>query len=249
MERKSVLVVGAQRHGKTYYTEQTAIKYAQNGGTSIAYNVGRPNDFAKFISITFITPKLMQRMALKQQKRIKDSELPFEIKYFQITGKSEIYHMKDFCKMFAGKCVKIEKLNQKYQEESLFFEVIYEYFYNCLIIFDDVRSITRHGLSSEFITISSRQNHCGVKYCNDLDMLGVDMFLIYHSFEDVSNEYYNHLNSIVQFKTIFPPALKKNNPELENLIMKNYEQLKELPKYTRIEMDILSLQQITIQPN
>lgn len=248
MARKSTLVIGAQREGKTFFTEKMCIKYALSGGTSIAYNVGRPNDFQNFISVSLVTPDVVYSMSKKGPNRIKYNDIPQQIDSFMHNQSGKIYDIKDFCKLFKGKCVKIERLNPQKREENLFFEAIYNYFYNCLIVMDDFRAVTRHGLSSQFIQLNGRQNHTGYKLGIPAELCGVDMFMIYHSFDSVSDEMYDYINSIVQFKTASPPNLEKYNPELERILSENYVSLRELPKYSRIEIDTIDYQTHTVTP-
>jgi len=236
--RKSTIIVGAQREGKTYYAESVLTEYAKKGGVAVAYNVGRPSDFSRFISVSLITPDVAYTMAKKAGKKIRMDDIPFEIGFFSVNER--IYKIQDFCRLFRGKCVKIERLNPNKREENLLFEAIYKYFYNAIIVMDDFRSVTRHGLSKEFIQLSSRQNHTGFKLGIPAEMCGIDMFIVYHAFSTVSVETYDYINSIVQFRTASPPDLKGNNDELQEVLTRNYSELRDMPKYSRIEVDTIS---------
>lgn len=247
MERKGTILVGAPRHGKTYFAERAGISYAKKGGVAVAYNVGMQKDFYNYISVSLITPEKKVLMMKEKGQRAKLSDMPAVIDFFMVNETEKIYHLKDLCRMFRGKCVKIERLNPQLQEERMFFKAVFRYFYNALVILDDFRAMTRNGMPSEFIELTSRQNHCGKNYCTG-ESVGVDLIYIYHSFQYVPNEMYTTSNSIVQFKTQIAPK-STDNEELENLLTENYEYLKTAPKYTRIEIDTLSLQQKIVKPN
>lgn len=236
MERKNTLIVGAPQKGKTFWAEKRAVEYAKNGGTAVAYNVGREKDFAKFISVSFITPEIRySEMRSKGLKVRSKNDLPQRIDYFKINDTGKIYHVKDFCKLFKGKCVKIERLTSKGSDERMFFKVIFEYFYNTLILFDDFRGVTRYGLGAEFITLVSRINHAGKKYAPP-EMTGVDIAYIYHSFDTVTEELFIYCNTAVQFFTAVEPEVKGNS-ELERVFRDNYQFLRSAPKYSRCEID------------
>ena len=247
MERKGTIVVGAPRHGKTYFSERAGMAYAKAGGTSVAYNVGMPKDFASYISVSLITPAVKVEMIKEKGGKAKLSDMPQVIEFFKINETEKIYHLKDFCKIFKGKCVKVERLNPQYQEERMFFKVIFRYFYNTLVILDDFRAMTRNGMPSEFIELTSRQNHCGKNYATG-DAVGVDLIYIYHSFQYVPPEMYTTANSIVQFKTQVEP-FAKDNDELDELLKNNYKILRDAEKYSRFEIDTLSMEQKLFTPN
>lgn len=248
MERKSTIVVGAPRRGKTFYSEQQAIAYAKRGGTAIAYNVGRPSDFRQFIGIELITPRKRQMLAREQGIIIKDRDIGTAITHFRHIDSGKIYKAEDFMKVCKGKCIKMERLNPAFQEERMFFVFIYKYLYNCLLIMDDFRAVTRNGLSSEFLQLNSRQNHTGKEYAPNENLIGVDIFFIYHSFQTVAQEMYTYTNSMVQFYTTNPPKLINDNPELFKMLNENYGQLKDAPKYARFEIDSIEYEQIYVKP-
>lgn len=244
--RTAALVVGAPRHGKTFFSEQAAIRYARAGGTALAYNVGMDTDFKNFISVSLITPEVKLSQMRKTSRKVKIDDIPNSIDFFRVNETNKFYKMQDFNKVFKGKCVKIERLDSNKREERLLFDCIFEYMYNTMVIFDDFRAVTRHGMGSEFIQLFSRQNHAGKSYAPP-GLVGVDLICIYHSFARVPEEMFDYTNAAVQFYSNQEPKVKTND-ELSEILQYNYEYLKTAPKYTRFEINTKSLESRLILP-
>lgn len=241
MERVNSILVGAPRQGKTYWGEKTLIEYAKNGGCSVVYNVGRITDFSRFIPVEIMTVGEYRNLWERwNRKSMAQFDIPKEINFFKSGGK--LYHIKDFPRLFAGKCVKIERVlntgNQR--NEDYFLSSIYRYFYNTCLMFDDCRTIFRKGLSSEMIGLLSRINHAGKHNCKNSELVGIDTILTYHGFDTVNNETYQYINKVIQFRTSSMPFLKIDNAELEDVIEQNYQSLKKSEKYSHFEYDIFT---------
>ena len=129
-ERTNALIVGAPRQGKSHYVEQKMIEYAKAGGCSVVYNAGKPSDFSHFLHVKIMTVRDMVKVwELKNGKRMRSNEIHQEISFFWFGGK--LYHISQFCKMFSGKCVKIDRINDtRFRSEDFFFEAVYRNFYN-----------------------------------------------------------------------------------------------------------------------
>ena len=236
MERINALIVGAPRKGKSYYCERQLISYANSGGCACVYNVGRPADFADFLEVEILTPRDVVKIWQQKVKgKIPAYKHPSEITFFRYDG--GVYHLKDFSRMFAGKCVKIERIFET-RAEGLFFEAIYKYFWNTFLVLDDVRAITRIGLSSELCQLLSRANHAG-KLAENPACYGVDIACVFHGFDSVNVEVYQFLNTVIQFQTAYPPELRSNKV-LERVLVSNYRRLNQSPPYTRIEYEIFN---------
>jgi len=249
MERVNALLVGAPRQGKTFYGEKQLIEYAKNGGCSIVYNVGRPTDFKNFIPVEIMTVQEYRDMwERKMRKRMPTFDIPKSIDFFKVAG--NIYHLKDFCKLFAGKCVKIERVlsSGNFRNEDYFIASIYKYFYNAFLMIDDCRTIFRKGLSSEMVGLLSRVNHCGKSVAPNTDLIGIDTMLTYHGFDTVNTETYQFVNKLVQFATLSVPSTRIDNPEIEQVISENYAELRNAEKYSHFEYDPFTNENIYFKP-
>ena len=166
---------------------------------------------------------------------MKTHHYPKGVDFFRFNGR--VYHLKDFCKMFRGKCVKIERIISRTRSESFFFSAIYRYFNNAFVAFDDCRTIFARGVPPEMLGLMSRINHAGKSYCKP-ENIGIDVALIFHGFKAVNPETYNYVNLIVQFRTVFEPTLPKDAEEIEPVILDNYAKLIDAKKYSNFEYDI-----------
>ena len=244
VQRNCILIAGLKRHGKTYYTEQKAKAFARSGGCSIAYNVGNPSDFKDFLPVELLTPIEYYKRAKKLGIKIKPTNVPDEINFFIVQNK--VYHIKDFRKILAGKCVKINGLHNKSKsffpsENDMFCEAIYKYFYDCFIIFDDNARYTKHGISANMEAILSRNSHCGFDNPNASGNFGVSIALIYHGLDLCPVDFYDYITHIVLFKLQTPPKLIKGGYELSKVCEASYYWLKDNPKYSRVEIDTIML--------
>lgn len=251
LNRKFALVVGAQRHGKSKFCENAAIQYAKGGGTAIAYNVGKPSDFSGFTVVEMLTPERLNFLAMKSGKPTKG--ITPGLNLFRIVDTGEIFKVSDFKKIFKGKCVKIERVPDK-KGERLFFDFVYEYLFDTMLILDDCRAIFRQGLSSEFIQIAGRVNHCGKKYAppGNPDACGIDLLCVFHSFETVNEEIYIYINSVIQFYTINEPTINTDNIELQKIVNSAFHELKNKnknPMYSRAEIDVLGCTGRIVKPS
>ena len=241
MERINSLLVGAPRQGKSVWGEKQLVEYAKNGGVSVVYNVGKPGDFERFFSVEIIdASKYKELWEKKHRRQMSNFDTPKEVNFFKFNNK--VYHLSQFCKLFKGKCVKIERVLNKgnLRNEDFLIASIYKYFYNTLVMMDDCRTIFRKGLSSEMIGLLSRINHAGKEYAPRREMIGIDTILTYHGFETVNNETYQFVNLLVQFITLSAPSTGIDNPEIESQIRENYNELKQSQKYSHFEYDPFS---------
>lgn len=249
MERINALLVGAPRQGKTYFGEKKLIEYAKAGGCSVVYNVGRPNDFARFIPVEIMTvQEYRDKWQAKNHKTMPTYDVPKEVKFFKHNG--DIYPLSVFCQKFAGKCVKIERVLNSgfYRNEDYFLSAVYKYFYNTFLMIDDCRTIFRKGLSAEMVGLLSRINHCGKNLAPNTNLIGIDTMLTYHGFETVNVETYQFVNLLVQFRTMFLPRMRIDNFEMEEVIEQNYQALKDTPKYSHFEFDLFTLNNSLFKP-
>lgn len=239
-ERKFGLFVGAPQNGKSFLAEKLLIQYARAGGCSVVYNNGRAKDFKDFIQVEILDLKEYKKIwEVKNRKIMRAIDLPRQVEWFRLKDRKELYHMKDFCKMFKGKCVKIERIHEKvHRSEDFFIEAVYHYFYNSFVVFDDCRSIFRKGLTTEACRLFSSINHAGKKATQSEQVQGIDLGLIYHGFETVNDETYQWVNRLVQFYTVYEPQLPISSVQMKGAILENYATLNNARKYSHFEYDI-----------
>lgn len=241
--KKVVLVVGAPRQGKTYWSEKMANIFAKSGGTSIAYNVGMYRDFSDFKNTKLITPKEvfeMQRIRTGKKPDFVDNEIII----YQDVDTEKYFNCSDFSRINQGGKIKIERL-ASLKEERLFYNFIYKNIYNSLLILDDARAMTRNGMPREMCELFSRANHCGKKYT---DNPGCNIISIYHDFGTVPGEMFFYCTHLVQFKTTMQPTRNNIDPLVYEKIQENYQKLKELPMYSRIETEVFSMKSHIFSP-
>jgi hypothetical protein len=240
--RKSVLLAGLEQTGKTYFSEQYANAYTKVGGTALIYNVGKDSDFS---GAEVCEPLQNDEISLYERDKIKKS-LIRSTNYFQLfrdERTSKIYHFKDFCKVYKGKKVKIYRC----KNERLLFKSFFMHLYSTLIILDDNRASTRHGLGHELIELCSRKNHAGVRHCGNRKQ-GVDLFFIYHNLDTVPGELYDYITHAVLFRlNRMPEKSHFGNPEFFEAIEGAYLRLKELPKFSRAEIRLRETDTIKTQ--
>lgn len=236
MERRSALIVGAQRAGKTFLIEKELKQYAASGGVSVVYKPGRPTDYVGFDELELLTPEEYKEIWEKKNRKVMPKyEIPNRIDWFRFKGERELFHLKDFPKMFKGRCVKIKRVFSSLRSEGLFFGAISRYFFNCFVVIDDCSSVFRHGLPAEMRELATTINHSGGDN-NAGKGVGVDIAFIFHTFNGVNPEIYGYVNLIIQFKTVFRPNnIPREVEEIEEIIVSNYEYLKKAEKYSHFE--------------
>jgi len=134
--------------------------------------------------------------------------------------------------MFAGKCVKIERIFSRDRSEAFFFDAVYRYFKNCFVIFDDCKTILQRGLPPEMSGLVSRINHAG-KDSEKGGALGVDIALVFHGFKAVNPSLFNYCTDIVQFRTTFGPVVPRDCQEIQEVVFSNFLALKECAPYSK----------------
>ena len=229
--RQSVLIAGIERSGKTYFAEQVARQYIKTGRTAIIYNVGNDNDFSGAEIVTPLLQEDLLKYAQSKEQRLKIKNNGSDIALFRHEGSGKIYHFKDLRSMFAGKLVKIYRLGGEF--ERYFATTLFNYVYDSMVVFDDNRAQTRHGLTHNMVQLVSRKNHAGNRVSENS---GLDLFFIYHNLDVVPSELYNYLTRLVMFKLNVVPDMKIENPELDEIIRRSYNALKTLPRFSSIEI-------------
>lgn len=227
--RNSILIAGIERSGKTYFAEQLSKKYILQNRPALIYNVGNDNDFSG-AEICEPVSKRQMYLHARSKKEMYNIKTLDKLTLFKDDKTGKIYPFEAFSKFYAGKMVKIYRV----EEERLLFKSFFTYLYNTLIIFDDNRASTRQGLGHEQIELFSRKNHAGFKYANGLH--GVDLFYVYHNLDTVPPELFDYITRAVLFQLNRVPDTRINNPEFWDYIEESVNELKELPRFSYIEL-------------
>jgi hypothetical protein len=158
----SLLLVGRQQYGKSFFARKLAIKKMSIGGFAFVYNIGRPSDWEGFTMLVPVTPELVYPNDAKK-RRVAENSFNCVNKWL-IEGTKKIVNSNDIPKIFKGKGVCV-RLSLNY--EKAIFECIFRYFHSGLLIMDDFKSVTRHGFKDYHFQLYSRQNHCGALSAKD----------------------------------------------------------------------------------
>lgn len=227
--RNSVLLAGVEQSGKTYFAERMAEAYIKAGRPALIYNVAKDSDFADAEICSPLSKDQLYRHTKNKAQQYNVKTLD-NLPMFQDENTGKILPFSSFTKFYAGKLVKIYRV----KDEPLLFKSFFQYLYNTMIIFDDNRATTRHGLSHQQIELFSRKNHAGFKYANGKQ--GVDLFFIYHNLDTVPAELYDYINRAVLFQLNRVPDNRIDNPEFSEKIEQAVLELKTLPRFSYIEL-------------
>lgn len=238
--RQSILIAGLEQTGKTYKVERLAETYAKSGRAVLAYNVGKISDFGNLIEIEVITPDVFEATLGKDDAKI-FRKLP-KIEYYKYKGK--IYHFSKFREMFSGSGAKIYRIDSRY--ERYLYKCFFENVFDSLIIFDDNRASTRHGLPHELTELISRKNHCGHKHTKTA--YGNDLAFIYHNLDTPPSELYDYLTRVMLFRLNRVPEKVIENPAFEEAIKYSVERLKNMPRFSYIEILLRETDSIKVIP-
>lgn len=229
--RDSVLIAGVEQSGKTYFAEQFAQQYIKRHNCAVIYNVGKDDDFAGAEICTPIPKRDLMLFARTKQEQYEMKTLN-HLPIFRDEKTNKIIKFENFSKFYKGKTVKIYRTDG----ERYLFKSFFLYLYDSLIILDDNRAATKHGLAHEQIELFSRKNHAGLKYANGKQ--GVDIFFIYHNLDTPPAELYDYLTRVILFRLNRSPNNTKfnTNPELYDHIVTAIDDLKTMEKYSKIEL-------------
>jgi hypothetical protein len=233
MNRRLYILIGAQRSGKSYFSNDLLQKYKAAGNTGIVYNLGKPSDFAAAKEIFLCSEKqhvLNLGKAWKENPEFNIYEDENEIKNFQ-----------NFCLDWKGKAAKTARLDLT--QERLFFESFYYYISNCLLIIDDARAVFRYGVKAEFLNIFSRLNHTGRKNpIKNWQAAGTDAIVIFHSLDHVNKELFDYATHIINFKYSMQPDFDRvENSQIRTELKKCFNALNKAPQYSYTVTDIQNL--------
>lgn len=236
MRRKFYVFIGAMRSGKSYLANKLITQYTKSGGSALVYNLGRETDFESAELGTLLSyQEHLRSMPPPAQKQFKQD--PSFLYYSQKWGHTEDF--RKFSQKFKGRAMKCKPVDRR--SFALFLDAYYLYVSNNLLVLDDFRSMTRHGLTEELCNLFSRINHTGANSLYPaLRGRGSDVIAIFHSLEDSAlDDIQTYATDIVYFKTQTKPTPQSiKNPFLRDAILSNWEKLYKMPNYSFLKIDI-----------
>ena len=117
MNRRLYILIGAQRSGKSYFSNDLLQKYKAAGNTGLVYNLGKPTDFAAAKEIFLCSEK---QHVLNLGKSWKENP-----EFILYEDETEIKDFRNFCPDWKGRAAKTARLDLT--QERLFFESFYYY--------------------------------------------------------------------------------------------------------------------------
>ena len=230
MNRRLYIIIGAQRSGKSFFSNQLIEKYKAAGNSAIVYNLGKPTDFKAAREIFLMSQRQHAAILGKSYK-----EQPF-FRYYE--DQDQVKDFYNFSPENAGRAVKAARLDLT--AERLFFESFFKYISNSLLVIDDARAIFRNGVKAEFLTIFSRLNHCGrFNPVTNWQAAGADVIIIFHSLDHVNQELFDYATHIINFKYAMRPNFDRvDNEDIRKHLQNCFSALEKAPQYSYTVTDI-----------
>lgn len=240
-------IAGAERSGKTFFSEHFARAYQRSKGPVIVYNPGREDDFKEYQYLEFVpTYKSVEIMGLDpktDKRKIRRILRSTHFTHFKIGGK--VYQCKDLnAVLHKVKAVKVTRLSHPL-EEGRFFKTVHDFVSGALLIGDDFRPVARNigdYRLSPMLELFSRKNHCGKKAGwrpTNKDRMGVDVICIFHHPDKVNTEIYDFVSHIFLFKvTRQIKGRTVDNDDALEALTKAYSALQSAPRYSYARIDL-----------
>lgn len=236
------VVVGAERSGKSFWTDRVCDLFMRSGKFVFVYNTGMPFDYKDFSEIRLLDSKETYRYILSNKG--KQDALDYKVSgggiiYGEIDGK--LIKLEKIPLAFSGKGVKSDKLFGS--DGDLFFKSAFHYFYNGMLVIDDAKSVIS-GMSRNLSYFLSRKNHCGKSVPGiSREKIGMDITVIFHNMDRVSRELFDYATHLTLFPTIQEPRLDTlDNPELEQVISQTWKRLEADRKSAAYNYDYYQIQ-------
>lgn len=236
--RSQILVIGAQRSGKTFFSDNVVKNYISTGRNALIYNLGRPDDFSMCQAVNLQLPTLeAQAEILRLDKKKK--KLFFEKGIFSLmainlkkeSSSGSFFTVDNFNKLKgAFKAYRIPD----YFSEELFFKAYFKYISNTILVLDDPLSIYRSGIKANIKNLHFRMNHSGTHHkIKSFKGKGTDIINQFHSIEQVPSELFDYCTHIVNFRYEFKPKFETlSNPYLQEELSKCFDFLQSSGAYS-----------------
>lgn len=211
MDKKLIVMIGAQRSGKSYLSNALLEQYIKRGGCGIVANLGKPSDFAAAQEV-----------------------LAHGAGFETLQGKKHTW--RNFVR--KGRAVKFSALDKADSER--FLGLFADYCAQTLLILDDARFMFRSGLTKAQIALFGRLNHVGLRRADRLRAKGSDCIVILHSLEDSGlDDLMSYATDLCVFRTETEPQYSRiKNPYLRRVLELHFRKLYEAPKYSYLKIDL-----------
>ena len=234
MHRKLIIIIGAMRSGKSFFSNSLITQYNAAGQSALVYNLGRPTDFKN------AKPGFL----MNKNEHIKEVGKDWkQSPYFYgfSDEKENKIDIKDFNKNYYKSALKVPRIDSI--TERLFLEAYFDYISNNLFIIDDARALFRYGVKAEFLQLFSRINHSGIKHtAPSWRAKGTDIILIFHSIDHVNPEIWDYATHLINFKYAMEPDFKSiENKQIRQQVKTSFHALAEAPRYSYTVTDIHNL--------
>jgi hypothetical protein len=224
MNRRLYLIIGAQRSGKSYFSNKLIEQYKAAGNSAFVYNLGKPTDFKAAREIFLFSEKQHEAKEGKSWK-----QNPAFI-WYEDNGAPKDF--RNFSADFAGQAAKAATGSPLITR--LLFETFFLYVSNSLFVVDDARSLFRYGVQAEHIPMMNRINHTGrLNPVENWRANGSDVILIFHSLNHVNREIFDYATHIINFRYEVEPEFERiENDLLKRELKRSFEALQKAPQYS-----------------
>lgn len=245
-ERKQFIITGAERSGKTYFTEKLLSGEAAKGAMCIVYNPGRESDFSDYVNFEikdfnerYLSADRKARRRLKLSNRgdilsciESGSDLDVPVKALNLLAQSGRLNK-----------IKVRRTGDSNAEND-FFRAVGLYCRNARLVIDDARPFFRHGLTAKLIELMSRKAHTGYKLPEKLRAgrgTGTDIFVLSHNISKVSPETFDYTTGVVMFRQRSKPVFSASIDDfVSDAAEQIHEQLPNFPRYSFGFIDVLN---------
>jgi hypothetical protein len=216
--KKFTIIAGAERSGKTFFSNKMSDLYQKNGRQTIIYNRGLETDYPDCQIVNVIgfqeTKKIIFNSHGKKAAK-KYAQFPRLI-FMEIEGERVL--IKDINKY--GRKLSINRMFNTREEDHLFHE-LYKNYGGGLLIIDDGKAIVRRGIPTRLGELVYRKNHTG-KGKNR----GTDIIMMFHGIDSINTEIWDYATDLIIFPTNSKPNFPRvNNPDLEHSLAKVWQKL------------------------
>lgn len=239
--RSMTVVMGAQRSGKSFYTNEQIKGYIKNGGTALVHGIGKMTDWDACQHGVILDYKDHEDVIreLEGEKRLKEFRRYRKYEYIQLNSKSSKYdRVEHYNALMYGKAGKFHPAN----EEIIgpFFRAYVKYISNCLLVFDDATATFRSKLPNWGQTLFSRINHTGDRHIDPrYQGLGSDVILIFHSLDFIANDILRLSQDDWTFRTFKytqePNFERVEHYELRRHLIAAFDVVQSAPQYSFVD--------------
>lgn len=244
-ERRQFIITGAERSGKTYFTEKLLSGEAAKGAMCIVYNPGRESDFSDYVNFEikdfnerYLSANKADRRKLKLSNRgdvlsciESGSDIDVPVRGLNVLAQKGTLRK-----------IKVRRTGDSNAEND-FFRAVGLYCRNARLVIDDARPFFRHGLTAKLIELMSRKAHTGYKLPEKLRggrTTGTDIFVLSHNISKVSPETFDYTTGIVMFRQRSKPVLSASIDDfVSHAADQIHEALPNHPKYSFGFIDVL----------